>query len=123
MTKYIYPATFHKNIDDDSYTVIFNDLPGCITEGKDLDDALFMAQDALSLWIECNEDALPKPSDPTELCSDAGEFISLVSAEVRDNRAVRRTVSLPKWLDDAAVSAGVSLSRVLQEALKNRLQL
>ena len=51
MAKYIYPAVFHPN-EDGSYTVIFPDLPGCITEGKDLDDALHMAQDALATWVE-----------------------------------------------------------------------
>lgn len=123
MTKYVYPAVFHHNADDGSYTVVFNDLPGCITEGKTLDDALFMAEDALALWLECAPAPLPPSSNPANIPLDFGEFVSLVSADIKDNRAVRRTVSLPKWLDDQAANAGLSLSRVLQDAIKDRLHI
>ena len=51
MANYVYPAVFHPNEDDSSITVIVPDLPGCITEGKDLADALFMAEDAVSMWL------------------------------------------------------------------------
>ena len=51
MANYVYPAVFHPNEDDSSITVIVPDLPGCITEGKDLADALFMAEDAVSMWV------------------------------------------------------------------------
>ena len=51
MKEYIYPAIFHKN-DDGSFTVTFPDLPGCITEGKTMGDAIKMAQSALTQWIE-----------------------------------------------------------------------
>lgn len=123
MAKYIYPAVFHKNIEDGSYTVIFSDLQGCITEGKSLTEALFMAEDALALWLECTPAPLPTPSDPTAITTANNEFVSLVSADIKDTRAVRRTVSLPKWLDDQATTAGLSLSRVLQDAIKDRLHI
>ena len=51
MAKYVYPAIFHPNEDDGSITVTVPDLPGCITEGKDLADAIFMAEDAVSMWL------------------------------------------------------------------------
>lgn len=123
MSKYVYPAIFHNNADDGSYTVIFPDLSGCITEGKNIDDALFMAQDALALWLECSTVPFPASSDPAAINTEAGEFISLISADIKDTRAVRRTVSLPKWLDEQATVAGLSLSRVLQDAIKDRLHL
>lgn len=123
MPKYVYPAVFHHNADDNSYTVIFNDLPGCITEGKTLNDALFMAEDALALWLECATAPLPTSSNPATIPLNSGEFVSLVSADIKDTRAVRRTVSLPKWLDDQAATAGLSLSRVLQDAIKDRLHI
>ena len=48
--EYIYPAIFHKN-KDESYTIIYPDLPGCISEGKTLGNAMYMAQSALAQWV------------------------------------------------------------------------
>ena len=53
MSKYVYPAVFHPNKDDGSITVTVPSLPGCITEGKDLADAIYMAGDAVSMWLWC----------------------------------------------------------------------
>ncbi|MCI9606432.1 MAG: hypothetical protein HFF03_07145 [Oscillospiraceae bacterium] len=80
MAKYGYPAVFHPN-EDGSYTVIFPDLPGCITEGKDLDHALHMAQDALTVWgryaVEAGEHIAPA-SDPQDIPLGENEFIHLL---------------------------------------------
>ena len=51
------------------------------------------------------------------------EFVTLIRADIRDKRAVKRTVSIPKWMDDQVTESGLSLSRVLQDALKKRLNL
>jgi len=126
MPSYVYPALFHFNADDGSYTVKVPDLPGCITEGKSLDDALYMAQDALTGWLEYtldHKEPVPAASAPQDIAVPSGWFVNLVRAEVRDNRAVRRTVSIPKWMDDMVADTGLSLSRVLQDALKERLSL
>ncbi len=126
MNEYIYPAVFHLNEDDGSYTITFPDLPSCITEGKDLSNALYMAQDLLTQWssyCESEGETLPPASRLEDVACEAGEFVNLVRAVVRDDRAVRRTVSLPKWLDDQVSAAGLSLSRVLQDALKDRLHI
>ena len=122
--EYVYPAIFHAN-DDGSYTITFPDLPGCISEGKNLPNALNMAQSALTQWIEyLNERKmeLPAPSSIKEVQTDSASFINLVRADIRDNRAVKRTVSIPSWMDVKASEAGLSLSRVLQDALSERLQ-
>ena len=124
MTDYVYPAIFHLNSDDGSYSITFPDLPGCISEGKSLENALYMAQDALRVWLQYTLDEkgpLPEPSSMEQVETVPGEFVNLVRASVRDNRAVRRTVSIPKWMDEQVSAAGISLSRVLQEALKERL--
>lgn len=126
MNEYIYPALFHLNEDDGSYTITFPDLPTCITEGKDLSNALHMAQDLLTQWAaytESRDETLPPASPIESVACEPGEFVNLVRAVVRDDRAVRRTVSLPKWLDDQVSAAGLSLSRILQDALKERLHL
>lgn len=122
--EYVYPAIFHAN-DDGSYTITFPDLPGCISEGKNLPNALNMAQSALTQWIEyLNERKmeLPAPSSIKEVQTDSASFVNLVRADIRDNRAVKRTVSIPNWMDVKASEAGLSLSRVLQDALSERLQ-
>ena len=121
---YVYPAIFHAN-EDGSYTVTYPDLPGCASEGKSLPNAMFMAQSALTQWIEYLTDThheLPQASDIRSMSTDDSEFVNLVRAEVKDGRAVKRTVSIPKWMDDKVSEAGLSLSRVLQDALSQRLQ-
>ena len=53
MNTFVYPALFHFNQNDGSYTITYPDLPGCVSEGKSLENALYMAQDALRQWLEC----------------------------------------------------------------------
>ena len=121
--EYVYPALFTPN-DDGSITIVFPDLPGCVSEGKSLGNALYMAQSGLTQWIEYLTDKkldIPEASDIHDVKFSGDEFITLIRAEVKDNRAVKRTISLPKWMDEKAVEAGLSLSRVLQDALKERL--
>lgn len=130
MPKYVYPAIFHPNADDGSITVKVPDLPGCITEGKDLADAIFMAGDAMSMWLWVQEDynvQIPAPTQPPEVTSP--EFVNYVYADTdeyrrkHDSRAVKKTLSIPSWLNTQAERAGVNFSQVLQEALKERLHL
>ncbi len=121
--QYTYPAIFHKN-GDGSYTVTFPDLSGCISEGKTLENALFMAQSALKQWIGYLTDKkmeIPEPSAREEIKISADEFVNFICADVKDCKAVKRTVSIPKWMDDKAVQSGLSLSRVLQDALFEKL--
>ena len=121
--EYVYPAIFHKN-EDESYTVVYPDLPGCISEGKTLGNAMYMAQSTLTQWIGYLTDKkqeIPKASSVEKVKTSAGEFANLIRADVKDGRAVKRTVSIPKWMDDKVVQSGLSLSRVLQDALSERL--
>jgi predicted RNase H-like HicB family nuclease len=100
MAKFVYPAVFHPN-DDGSITISFPDLPGCISEGKSLENALYMAQDALTQYLQVSSEAgldFSPASDMSAVSCGAGEFVSLVRAETKDGRAVRRTVSIPKWI-------------------------
>ena len=123
MAEYVYPAVFHPN-EDGSFTITYPDLPGCISEGKSLAKALYMAQSALTQWMEYLTDKaqeIPPASKLQDISIDSGEFVNLVRADVKDGRAVKRTVSIPKWMDDKVSEAGLSLSRVLQDALKDRL--
>jgi predicted RNase H-like HicB family nuclease len=121
--EYVYPAIFHEN-EDGHYTIIYPDLPGCISEGKSLCNALYMAQSALTQWISYLSDRnqeIPSASSAQAVKTSNGDFVNLICAEVKDNRAVKRTVSIPKWMDDKAARSGLSLSRVLQDALNAKL--
>jgi predicted RNase H-like HicB family nuclease len=121
--EYVYPAIFHQN-EDMSYTIIYPDLPGCISEGKTLGNAMYMAQSGLTQWISYLADKkqeIPQASSVQDVKTSNGEFVNLICAEVRDGRAVKRTVSIPKWMDDKVAQSGLSLSRVLQDALSEKL--
>jgi predicted RNase H-like HicB family nuclease len=124
MHTYIYPAKFKAN-EDGSYTVTYPDLPGCISEGKSLVNALHMAQAALAQWIDylkSKDQTLPKASESNAVETETDEFVNLICVDIKDTRAVKRTVSLPKWMDDKVTESGLSLSRVLQDALSKRLE-
>lgn len=128
MSKYVYPAVFHRNDDDGSYTVTFKDLPGCITEGHDLADAMYMAQDALEMWLWYTEDhkeAIPAPTMGLKVTApDFVNFIYADTSEYRkknDSRAVKKTLSIPAWLNAAALEKNINFSQVLQDALKERI--
>ncbi len=123
MAEYVYPAIFHAN-EDNTFTITYPDLPGCITEGKSLANAMYMAQYALTQWLEYlidKKQSIPSASNLKSIEITSEEFVNFIRVDVKDNRAVKRTVSIPKWLDDKAIEAGLSLSRVLQDALKDRL--
>lgn len=122
MAEHVYPAIFHPN-EDGSFSITFPDLPGCISEGKSLGNAIYMAQSALTQWIEYLVDkkqSIPAASSSESLKISQGEFTNLICADVKDSHAVKRTVSIPKWMDDKVIETGLSLSRVLQDALKER---
>ena len=121
--EHVYPAIFHRN-KDDSFTITYPDLPCCISEGKNLGNAMYMAQSALAQWIGYLADkkqTIPNASPVEKVKTSKNDFVNLICAEVRDTKAIKRTVSIPKWMDDKAIQSGLSLSRVLQDALSERL--
>lgn len=123
MAEYVYPALFHQN-EDGSFTITYPDLPGCISEGKSLGNSIYMAQSALTQWISYLTDKnmeIPAARNPHDISTEQNEFVNLIRANIMDNKAVRRTVSIPKWMDEKVSEAGLSLSRILQDALIERL--
>ena len=123
MASYVYPAVF-KLCSDKSYFVRFPDLPSAMTQGYSLDDAIYMASDVLRIVIEdyfVRRERLPMPSEMEDILVEKDEFISFVRVEVHNTKAVRKTVSLPQWMADKAEQQNISLSRVLQQALEERL--
>ena len=101
------------------------------TQGKDLAEAIFMARDAIGLWGICEQDggrAIPEPS-AVEPPHEDGELISWVDIDFdeyrrkHDNRTVRRNITLPAWLDEAASNANINVSGFIQNALKEHLNI
>lgn len=124
--KLIYPAIFTRFDDGTGYTVEFPDLPGCVTEGKNLIEAIEMAEDAAAGWVldEMEEGrGYPAASAPSSITAEAGTIINMIIldlsaySEKYGMRAVRRNVTLPAWLDTYAQKNRLSLSKVLQDSL------
>lgn len=129
MKKYIYPACFYPE-EDGRYSVLFPDFGGA-TFGDDLQDAMDMAQDYLGGTIIDyldDKEPLPEPSAVSLLKADEypNGFVSLVSVDAdayRSQKAVKKTLTIPAWLDKEATARHINFSQVLQEALKQQLSL
>lgn len=130
MNKYVFPALFEREEGGEGYTVTFPDLPGCITEGDSLDEALSMAKEALALHLygmEEDGDEIPQPSDILSLAPVEDGFYTLIEVRtslIRDkemNRSVSKNVTIPKWLEVEATKANLNYSQILQHALKEQL--
>lgn len=131
MAKYYFPAIFDPDTDNENgFTVTFPDLPGCITEGSNMDEAVYMAKDALVGFLygmEEDGEQIPTPSNPSNIDLPQGAFISIIEVRtdyIRDeieNKAVKKTLTIPKWLNDAAEKENINFSQLLQFAIKERL--
>lgn len=131
MAKYVYPAVFTPE-EDGKYSVFFPDLDGCYTCGDDLQDAIVMAEDVLAFYLydeEVTQNEIPKSSTTAEIELKDGEFVNYIAcdtieyAKMHNNRAVKKTLTIPEWLNEAATRAGVNYSQVLQEALMSKLNI
>lgn len=129
MDKYIFPAIFEPG-EVKGYNITFPDLPGCITEGNTIDEALQMAKEALELHLyglEVDGDKIPVPTPPDKVNIPNGSFVTLIEAWmplVRDemsNKSIKKTLTIPKWLNDIAEKKNVNFSQILQVALKKYL--
>ena len=130
--KLIYPAVFYPFSDGSGgYTVEFPDLPGCVTEGNDLEEAFEMAIDAASGWVldeleEGNE--IPKASAYADVKPRETGQVNIVLldmdkyAEQYGEKAVRKNVTIPAWLNTFAEKRKINFSQVLQEAILAKTQ-
>lgn len=129
--KLVYPAVFTPCIEKEGYTVEVPDLPGCVTEGKDLVDAIEMGVDAASGWVlgELEEgNNIPAPSLRKEniKLEDTESFVSMLVldmdayAEKYGDKTVRKNITIPAWLNTYGEKNNINFSRVLQDALLKR---
>lgn len=130
--KLIYPAIF-KPFSDGSggYVVEFPDLPGCVTEGKDLEQAIEMGIDAASGWILGElEDGkqIPRASDYSEIAAQNECMVNMLLLDIDSyeekygEKAVRKNLTIPAWLNTFAEKNNINFSKILQEALFSMVQ-
>lgn len=127
--KYVYPAVFEP-AEEGGYIVTIPDIPCAFTQGDDMADAIFMAQDAAAMLLADYEDegkAVPKPSGIKDIEKTTGGVVSLVMADTdewrkeADSKAVKKTLSIPSWLNRKAEKARINFSQTLQDALCQKL--
>jgi predicted RNase H-like HicB family nuclease len=130
--KLTYPAIFYQDKKSGAYAVEVPDLPGCVSGGGSLADAILMGVDAASGWIlDELEDgkSVPPMSALEDIHPEDGGFVSLLAldmdtyAEKYGKKAVRKNLTIPAYLNTAAEKAGVNFSEILQEALETRMAL
>lgn len=129
-SNFIYPAFFY--FDDDGISIEFPDLPGCLPCAHSQDEAFRNAKEALGLHLygmEQDGDPIPEPTPVNQLVPDEGGVVVMVDVfmpafrERMNNKAVNRTITLPAWLNAAALERNINFSQVLQDALKAQIGL
>jgi len=130
MAKYVYPVILTP--EESGYYVNFPDVESCYTQGDNLADALEMAKDVLALRLchyENEKKSIPQPTLQERIALETGQIISLVSADTLeyrklwDNKAIKKTLTIPAWLNTFAEKENINFSEVLQKALKKELRI
>ena len=123
----VYPAIFHQ--EDGAYWVEFPDLPGCQSDGETLEDVMENAHEALGLYIYSQYErdiAVPAASDIKTLEVPEDGFVSLVSANPeqfeRRTKAIKKTLTIPEWLNIEAEKRHINFSSVLKSALLDKIK-
>ena len=129
MKKLFYPAIFHK-AEEGGFWITFPDFPECMSQGDDIQQAYETAVDALGLAITSREEEkleIPSPSEPYQLITAADEFCVVVEFDMlayrkrTNSKAVKKTLTIPEWLNEEATSLGINFTQVLQEALMQKV--
>ncbi|HML37374.1 MAG TPA: type II toxin-antitoxin system HicB family antitoxin [Bacillota bacterium] len=131
MNKLFYPAVFQPE-QEGGFSVFFPDLDGCNTQGDTIEESYSMAFDALGIVLSYMEDEgipIPKASAPQQIALEEGQYIVVIEFDMMEykkktgSQAVKKTLSIPSWLNVEAEKAGINFSAVLQSALKEQLGL
>lgn len=130
MSKITYPALFHE--EDGKYWVEFPDLEGCLTNGETVEESYKNAKEALGFYLDQEGDVykriINKPSEVKDIVNaNPGTLVMLVEydsleyAKKYKTKSIKKTLSIPEWLNDLAVKQNVNFSNVLQDALIKKL--
>lgn len=128
---YVYPAIFYPE-SNGTYSVIFPDLNDLATQGDTLTQAMMMAKDACSLYLFTairDRENIPSPSDVSDIVKDdETAFINLVLVDLTEyakkysDKSVKKTLSIPTWLNTVCEENNINFSKVLQDALIEKMQ-
>ncbi len=137
----VYPAIFYVD-PSGGYSVVFPDLNHLATCGDDMQEAMEMAVDCLAGYLfseKMDGNSIPAPTpfdqvdpyceDDTEEERQAVRFVNMVSVDVEAyaekhfNKAVKRTVSIPQWLNNRAMAQNINFSKVMKNALLQELNI
>lgn len=131
MQNLTYLAVFEPSTDG-TYSIYFTDLPGCVSVGDNLEDALRMASEAASLHVyslECDNEEIPTPSMSLSKEDTEGNVIMPVTIHPdlfrmkKDNERIKTNITIPAWLKRIAEEQKINYSRLLESALIDYLQL
>ena len=129
MQKLFYPAIFHK-AEEGGFWITFPDIPECMTQGDDMQQSYEMAVEALGLALASREEEkqeIPAPSEPCKFPVSDDEFCVVIEFDMlaykkrTNSKAVKKTLSIPEWLNEEASALGINFSQVLQEALMQKV--
>lgn len=128
--KLFYPAVFHP-AEEGGFWVSFPDIPECLTQGDDMTQAYEMAVEALGLSITDivdNKGYLPVPSAPDSIKIEDNGFLVIIQFDLaayrkrNSSKVVKKTLTIPEWLNEEALARGINFSQVLQEGLVAKIQ-
>lgn len=129
MNKLFYPAIFH-TAEEGGFWITFPDIPECMTQGDDMQQAYEMAVDALGLALSSRKEEkleIPVPSEPHQITTSTDEYCVVIEFDMlayqkrTNSKAVKKTLTIPEWLNEEATALGINFSQVLQEALMQKI--
>lgn len=127
---YVYPSIF--TFDDDGISVEFPDLPGCLTCGCTTEEAINRAKEAMGLHlygIEVDNEEIPSPRDIKTIKCENNQVLMLIEIympiyrDAINNQSVKKTLTIPRWLNNLAEQNNINFSQLLQSAIKEVLQI
>lgn len=129
MADLFYPAIFNV-AEEGGFFVTFPDFPECFTEGDDMDQSYQMSVDALGLAITSrleNNEPLPVPTNFSALILDQQQRAVIINFDFQayqrrhSSKSVKKTLTIPEWLNEEALERGLNFSKLLQEALLQKI--
>lgn len=114
--------------EESGYSAFVPDLDGCFSQGETLDETVEMVCEAIGLYLEDVKE-LPSFSHPSALRCEEGQFIMAVPFDRlayerrHSTKSVKKTLTIPSWLNEAAEEAHLNFSGILQSALKQQLDI
>lgn len=123
--KYVYPALFV--VEDDGIIVTFPDLDDTFTDGATMQEAFENAEDVLNLMLwnhEEEKEEIPPPSLPEQITVPQGATLAMIKADtltyrkIHDTKTIRRSITIPSWLDTLARERNINFSQLMQNAIR-----